>query len=68
MSIEIMLSSTGIAFVAASSKWHQPDGQVAVIFIFVTAAAEVAVGLTLLLRISRQWKSVDSDEVSTMKG
>lgn len=64
MSIEIMLSAASIAFVAAASKWKQPDGQVFYILILVTAAAEVAVGLTLLLRIYHNWKSVDSDEVN----
>ena len=68
MSLEIMLSAAAIAFVAAASKWRQPDGQVIVIFILVTAAAEVAVGLSLLLRIYHEWKSVDVDEVSLMKG
>lgn len=68
MSVEIMLNAAAIAFVAAGSKWHQADGQVFVIFIFVVAAAEVAVGLALLLRIYHYWKNVDSDEVSIMKG
>jgi NADH-quinone oxidoreductase subunit K len=68
MSLEIILSSVGIAFVAAASKWHQPDGQVVVIFILVVAAAEVGVGLSLVLSIFRKWKTVDSDEVSSMKG
>lgn len=68
MSLEIMMIAAGIAFVAAASRWHQPDGQVVVIFIFVVAASEVAVGLSLLLRIFHKWKSVNSDEVSVMKG
>ncbi len=68
MSIELMLGGAAVAFVAAASKWRQPDGQVFVIFILVTAAAEVAVGLSLLLRVYHNWKSVDADEASTMKG
>ena len=56
------------SFVAAAYKWGQPDGQVVVLFILVTAAAEVSVGLTLLLRVYANWKTVDVDEVSTMKG
>lgn len=66
MSIEIMLNAAAVAFVAAASRWHQPDGQVFVIFILVTAAAEVAVGLSLLLRIYANWKSVDTDEMDLM--
>lgn len=68
MSVEIMLNAAAVAFVAAASKWRQPDGQVIVIFILVVAAAEVAVGLSLLLRIYHNWKSVDVDEVSLMRG
>lgn len=68
MSVEIMLNAAAVAFVAAAAKWRQPDGQVIVIFILVVAAAEVAVGLSLLLRIYHNWKSVDVDEVSLMRG
>ncbi len=67
LSIEIMLSAAALAFVAAGSKWHQPDGQVFLIFILVTAAAEVAVGLSLVLRIDHAFKSIDSDDVSTLR-
>lgn len=67
MSVEIMLSAAGLAFVAAGSKWHQPDGQAVFIFILVTAAAEVAVGLSLILRIYHSFRSVDSDEVSLLR-
>ncbi len=68
MSLEIMLTAAAVAFVAAASKWNQPDGQVVVMFILVTAAAEVAVGLSLVLRIHHKWKTVDVDELSSMKG
>lgn len=68
MSVEIMLNAASVAFVAAAAKWGQPDGQVMVVLILVVAAAEVAVGLALLLRVARLWKDVDSDEVTLMKG
>ena len=68
MSLEVILTAAAVAFVAAASKWGQADGQVVVIFILVTAAAEVAVGLSLLLRIHRDRKTVDADELSEMKG
>ena len=67
ISIEIMLNGAAVAFVAAASKWGQPDGQVFVIFILVTAASEVAVGLSLLLRIYHNWKTVDMDKLNLMK-
>lgn len=67
MSVELMLSAAALAFVAAASKWQQPDGQVFFIFIIVTAAAEVAVGLSLVLRIFHNFRSVDSDDVSLLR-
>jgi NADH-quinone oxidoreductase subunit K len=44
LSVEIMLNAAGLAFVAAGSKWQQPDGQVMFLFIISMAAAEVSVG------------------------
>lgn len=67
MSLEIMLAAAGLVFVTAGSKWHQPDGQVAFIFILVVAAAEVAIGLSLVLRIHHYYRSVDSDQVSLLR-
>lgn len=68
MSIEVMLNAAGLAFVVAGSRWAQPDGQVMFIFILATAAAEVSVGLALLLQLYHQYKSLDADAVSQMRG
>ncbi len=68
MSIEIMLNAAGIAFIAAGARWGQPDGQIMFIFILVMAAAEVAVGLALVLQIYHRMKSLDADAVSRMRG
>lgn len=68
LSIEIMLNAAAMAFVIAGAKWGQADGQVMFIFILVMAAAEVAVGLALLLRISRQCRDLDGDALSGMRG
>ena len=68
MSIEVMLNAAGLAFVAAGAQWGQPDGQVMFIFILATAAAEVSVGLALVLRLHRQYKSLDVDAASQMRG
>jgi NADH-quinone oxidoreductase subunit K len=68
MSIEVMLNSAGLAFVVAGSRWGQPDGQVMFLFILVTAAAEGAVGLALLLLLQRRFKSLDTGAASTMRG
>jgi NADH-quinone oxidoreductase subunit K len=68
LSIEIMLNAASLAFVAAGSKWGQADGQIMFIFILVMAAAEVSVGLALVLQMFHRLKTVDSDAASTMKG
>ena len=68
ISVEIMLNAAGIAFIVAGSRWAQPDGQVMFIFILTMAAAEVSVGLALILQIYHQLKTLDSDAASKMKG
>ena len=68
MSIEVMLSAAGLAFVVAGSRWGQPDGQVVFLFILAMAAAEVSVGLALVLELYHQYKSLDTDAISRMKG
>ena len=68
MSIEVMLNAAGLAFVIAGSRWAQPDGQVMFVFILATAAAEVSVGLALLLQLYHQNKSLDADATSQMRG
>lgn len=68
MSIEIMLNAAGLAFVLAGARWGQPDGQVMFIFILTMAAAEVSVGLALILTLYQRFKTVDVDAASEMKG
>lgn len=68
MSIEVMLNASGLAFVAAGARWGQADGQVLFLFILAMAAAEVSVGLALVLRIYHLYKSLDIDVSSLMKG
>ncbi len=68
LSIEIMLNAAGLAFVVAGARWQQPDGQVMFIFILAMAAAEVAVGLTLVLQLYHRFKTVDTDVASNMRG
>src|SRR5580700_9073376 len=68
MSLEVMLSAAGLAFVVAGARWHQADGQVMFLFILAIAAAEVAVGLALVLQIYRRFNSLDVDELSEMRG
>jgi NADH-quinone oxidoreductase subunit K len=68
MSIEVMLNAAGLAFIAAGARWHQADGQVVFFFILAMAAAEVSVGLALVLALYHQNKSLDTDAASKMKG
>jgi NADH-quinone oxidoreductase subunit K len=68
MSIEIMLNAAGLAFVVAGSRWGQADGQVVFIFILTMAAAEVSVGLALVLQVYRQIQTLDADAASVMQG
>jgi NADH-quinone oxidoreductase subunit K len=68
MSIEVMLNAAGLAFVVAAARWAQPDGQVMFLFILATAAAEVAVGLALLVQIYHRLGTVDADAASLLRG
>ncbi|MCJ8164339.1 NADH-quinone oxidoreductase subunit NuoK [Pontibacter sp. E15-1] len=68
ISVEIMLNAAGLAFIVAGTRWVQPDGQVMFIFILTMAAAEVSVGLALIMQIYHQLKTLDSDAANVMKG
>jgi len=68
MSIEIMLNASGLAFVVAGARWGEADGQVMFIFILSLAAAEVSVGLALLLQIHRRFGTLDANAASEMRG
>lgn len=68
MSIEVMLNASGLAFVVAGARWGQPDGQVVFLFILAMAAAEVSVGLALVLALYHENKTLDVDSASRMKG
>ena len=68
LSIEIMLNAAGLAFVVAGSRWGQPDGQVMFVLILTMAAAEVSVGLALVLQLRHRFKTLDVDAASTMQG
>lgn len=67
MSVELMLNSANLAFVAFAKQWGQLDGQLFVFFVMTVAAAEVAVGLALIVAIFRAKKGTDVDDLSVMK-
>lgn len=68
MSIEIMLNAAGLAFVVAGARWGEADGQVMFLLVLALAAAEVAVGLALVLLVYRRFRTLDADAVSEMHG
>ena len=68
MSLEVVLNSAGLAFIAAGQHWGQPDGQVFFILILTLAAAEVSVGLALILQMFRRFGTLDMDAVREMRG
>ncbi len=68
MSIEIILNSVNINLVAFSVMTGTISGQVFALFVIAVAAAEVGVGLAIVLAIFRNYRTVDLDEVDLMKG
>jgi NADH-quinone oxidoreductase subunit K len=68
MSVEIMLNAAGLAFIVAGAHWGQADGQVMFLFILTLAAAEVSVGLALVLQLYRHVRTLDADAMSRMWG
>jgi NADH-quinone oxidoreductase subunit K len=68
MSVELMLNAANLAFISFA-RWHgDPGAQVVVFLVFVVAAAEAAVGLSLVIAIFRVKDSVDVDELNLLKG
>ena len=68
MSIELILNAVNINLVAFSAMTGAVSGQVFALFVIAVAAAEVGVGLAIVLAIFRTYRSVDLDQVDLMKG
>jgi NADH-quinone oxidoreductase subunit K len=68
MSVELMLNAANLAFVAFARAYEAVSGQLFVFFIMTVAAAEVAVGLALIVTIFHTKQSIDIDQMNTMKG
>ena len=68
MSIELMLNAVNLSFVAFSRQHGQMDGQIFVFFVMAVAAAEVAVGLAILVAIFRNRETASVDEVHLLRG
>ena len=67
MSVELMLNAANLAFVAAARNTGTLDGLVVAFFVMVVAAAEVVVGLAIIVTIFRTRRSASIDEASLMK-
>ena len=68
MSIELLLNSVNLSFVAAGSELGLIEGQVAALFVMVVAAAEVTVGLAILVAVFRRRSTANVDALSELKG
>ena len=68
MSIELMLNAVNLTFITFAAKWQTLDGQLFVFFIMAVAAAEVAVGLAVILSVFRLRGTVHVDEINLLKG
>lgn len=68
MCVELMLNSVNLLLTAFSNYYHDASGQMFVFFIMVVAAAEVAVGLAILVMVYRNTKSVDINFLNKLKG
>ncbi len=68
MSIELMLNAANLLFVAFARYQNVVDGQVFVFFVMTVAAAEVAIGLALVMTLFRSRQTTDVDDLSTLKG
>ena len=68
MSVELMLNAANLSFVAAGRELGILDGQVAVFFVMVVAAAEVVVGLAIIVTVFRRRATASVDELSGLKG
>ena len=68
MSVELILNSVNINLLAFSTKWNNVDGNTFALYIIAVAAAEVGVGLAMVLLVYRNRRSIALDELSEMKG
>jgi NADH-quinone oxidoreductase subunit K len=68
MSLELMFNSANLAFVAFARYYQSLNGQLFVFFVMTVAAAEVAVGLALMVAVFRTKQTIDVDQLNSLKG
>src|SRR5512133_1287588 len=67
MSLELMFNAANLVFVAFSRQYQALNGQISVFFVMTVAAAEVAIGLALMVAIFRTKHSIDVDQMNNLK-
>ena len=68
MSLEIMMNACGLAFVVGGARWAEADGQIMYMLVLSLAAAEVAVGLGLIIQLERRFEHLDIDAAGELSG
>jgi NADH-quinone oxidoreductase subunit K len=68
MSVELMLNAVNLTFVAAGRELGNIDGQVAVFFVMIVAAAEVVVGLAIIVAVFRRRETASVDDLAELRG
>lgn len=68
MSVELMLNAGNVALAAFARQWGSMDGHLFIFFVMTVAAAEVAVGLAIIVTIFRNKKSINIDDLHQMEG
>lgn len=68
MSVELMLNAVNLTFVAAGRELNVLEGQVSVFFVMVVAAAEVVVGLAIIVAVFRRRQTASVDELAELRG
>ena len=68
LSIELMLNAGNILLIGFSRQWNDSAGQIFALVVMVVAAAEVVIGLGLVVAVFRSRMNLDVDEMSSMKG
>jgi NADH-quinone oxidoreductase subunit K len=68
MSVELMLNAVNLTFVAAGRELNLIDGQISVLFVMVVAAAEVVVGLAIIVAVFRRRQTASVDELAELRG
>jgi NADH-quinone oxidoreductase subunit K len=68
LAVELLLNAANVALIGFSRHWNNTDGQIFVLVVMVVAAAEVVIGLGLVVAVFRQRRNLDVDEMSELRG